>query len=84
MDDDLKNILHQAIRPTFSLILFLNSKLKLKEYILMNNKQGPTVQQRNSAQCHVAAWIEAKFGGRGRGRGQSHEIKRRCSLEEKL
>ena len=28
----------------------------------IGNQQGPTVQQRNSAQCHVAAWMREEFG----------------------
>ena len=29
----------------------------------MDNQQGPTVQQGNSAQCYVAAWIDEELGG---------------------
>jgi len=28
----------------------------------IDNQQGPTVQQRNSAQCHAAAWMREEFG----------------------
>ena len=29
----------------------------------MENQQGPAGQHRNSAQCHVAAWMGGEFGG---------------------
>ena len=29
----------------------------------MNTQQGPTVRHRNSAQCHMAAWMGGEFGG---------------------
>ena len=29
----------------------------------MDNQEGITVYQGNSAQCYVAAWVGGKFGG---------------------
>ena len=31
--------------------------------IQMDDHQGPPVEHRNSAQCHVAAWMGGEFGG---------------------